>query len=88
MGFTCELKKIFDFIYLASFENELSEHEFDHVYLGKFDGEPIINPLEVQSWKWVKLEELKKDIRLNPSQYTVWFKIAYPRVYDFVKKMK
>jgi isopentenyl-diphosphate Delta-isomerase len=87
MGFTCELKKVFDFVYRAPFENGLTEHEFDHVFMGNFEGEPEINPEEVNAWKWIDLEELKKDIHAKPSDYTVWFKIAFPRVYDYVKKI-
>jgi isopentenyl-diphosphate Delta-isomerase len=87
MGFTCELKKVFDFVYRAPFENGLTEHEFDHVFMGNFEGEPEINPEEVNAWKWIDLDELKKDIHANPSDYTVWFKIAFPRVYDYVKKI-
>lgn len=87
MGFSCELKKVFDFVYRAPFENGLTEHEFDHVFMGSYDGEPVINPSEVHAWKWIDLEELKKDIHANPSDYTVWFKIAFPRVYDYVKKI-
>lgn len=87
MGFSCELKKVFDFVYRAPFENGLTEHEFDHVFLGSYDGEPEINTSEVHAWKWIGLEELKKEINTNPSAFTVWFKIAFPRVYDYVKKI-
>ena len=87
MGFSCKLKKVFDFVYRAPFENGLTEHEFDHVFMGNYEGEPEINPEEVNAWKWIGLEELKKDIHANPSDYTVWFKIAFPRVYNYVKKI-
>src|SRR5215470_11031187 len=40
LGFTTSLTKIFDFIYQSSFENGLTEHEFDHVFIGLHD-EPI-----------------------------------------------
>lgn len=86
MGFTCELKKIFDFVYRAGFENGLTEHEFDHVFMGKFDGQPVINPDEVHSWKWMSLEDLKTEINSNPMDYTVWFKIALPRVFDYLSQ--
>lgn len=87
MGFSCGLKKVFDFVYRAPFENGLTEHEFDHVFLGNYEGKPEINPIEVHAWKWIGLEELKKEINANPSAFTVWFKIAFPRVYDYVKKV-
>jgi len=76
MGFDCEVKEIFTFIYKARLDHGLWEHEFDHVFVGKFDGEPDINPEEADSWKWIDLNELKKDILENPEKYTVWFKIA------------
>ena len=62
MGFDCKLKEIFSFVYKAEVDNGLIEHEFDHVFIGKFDGEPKINSGEVAKWKFVKIIELTKDI--------------------------
>lgn len=76
MGFVCELKEAFSFIYKAELDQGLTEHEYDHVFIGKFDGEPEINQSEVADWKYVNLENLKNDIVKNPDNYTVWFKIA------------
>src|SRR5205085_1876666 len=44
MGFTTKLEKAFDFIYRTEFDNGLTEHEFDHVYTGEYDGEIKANP--------------------------------------------
>ncbi|MGC8851384.1 MAG: isopentenyl-diphosphate Delta-isomerase, partial [Candidatus Micrarchaeia archaeon] len=55
MGFDCPLKEVFSFVYQVKFENGLFEHELDHVYIGKFDGDPKPNPAEVMDWKWVDL---------------------------------
>lgn len=76
MGFDCELKEVFSFTYKAEFDNGLIENEYDHVFTGRFDGEPILNPKEADDWKWVGVEELKKDIKENPSKYTPWLRIA------------
>lgn len=76
MGFDCDLKEEFSFIYRAQFDNDLVEHEFDHVFIGKYDNEPNPNPGEADNWKWINIEELKKDIKENPDNYTPWFKIA------------
>lgn len=43
MGFSVPLEELFSFIYKASFDNGLTEHELDHVLLGYFDGLPKIN---------------------------------------------
>lgn len=74
MGFTTDLKKIFDFVYRAKVEN-LIEHEFDHVFIGNFEGEVIPNPEEVHDFKWVTKEELVTDSKNHPEKYTPWFKI-------------
>lgn len=80
MGFDCKLKEIFSFIYQVKFGNNLFEHEYDHVFIGRFDGEPVPNPEEVEDWKWIETEELKKDIQKNPEKYTYWFKACIDRV--------
>tara|TARA_B110000037_G_scaffold74166_1_gene88969 strand:- start:164 stop:559 length:396 start_codon:yes stop_codon:yes gene_type:complete len=43
MGFKTPLKELFSFVYKAPFDNGLTEYEFDHVILGYYDFEPIIN---------------------------------------------
>ena len=80
MGFDCDLSEKFSFIYKINFENGLSENEFDHVFFGKFDGEPKSNPEEVADWKWVSIKELKQDIKENPGEYTYWLKICLDKV--------
>ena len=88
MGFTTELKEVFSFIYKAPFENGLTEHELDHVMVGDFDGEPKINKDEVESYKWMLLEDVKNDIENNPEIYTEWFKIIFKESYKKLKNAK
>ncbi len=82
MGFTAELKELFWFIYKAPFDNGLTEHELDHVLLGFYEDEPIINKEEVSEWKWMLPEKIKQDIIEYPENYTVWFKIIFEKFYD------
>lgn len=79
MGIDCDLKEIFSFIYRVNLEN-LIEHEFDHVFIGRFDGRPEPNEREAEDWKWINPKELTKDVKENPEKYTRWFKIALDRV--------
>jgi isopentenyl-diphosphate delta-isomerase len=81
MGFTCELEEVFSFIYKAPFDNGLTEHELDHVMVGAYNENPIINKEEVESFKWMTLEEVKVDMEINPSIYTEWFKIIFKESY-------
>lgn len=82
MGFTTSLEEVFSFIYKASFDNGLTEHELDHVMVGYFDDAPNINKDEVEAYKWMPLEDVKNDIDKNPSIYTEWFKIIFKESYE------
>lgn len=82
MGFNCELKELFSFVYKAPFDNGLTEHELDHVMIGNYDKDPVINTEEVGSFKWMPLEEVKNDMLLNPGAYTAWFKIIFNEYYQ------
>jgi isopentenyl-diphosphate delta-isomerase len=82
MGFETSLEEMFTFIYKATSENGLTEHELDHVLTGRFDDEPKPNPEEADDWKWVSLNELQNDVNENPDNYTPWFKIALNRVIE------
>ncbi|MEQ3662080.1 MAG: isopentenyl-diphosphate Delta-isomerase [Flavobacterium sp.] len=88
MGFVVPLKELFSFIYKAPFDNGLTEHELDHVMIGYSNDEPKINPEEVQSWKWMKIEEVKNDMEIHPEIYTVWFKIIFDKFYHYLEDHK
>lgn len=95
MGFDCPLKKIFSFIYKATFKNGLTEREFDHVFIGFYDGDVKPNPNEADGYAWIDVNELKKDIIENPKKYpdfpekyTPWFKKAFERVIEIARKLR
>ena|SRR5690554_150822 len=80
MGMTANVEFKFKFIYKATFENQLIEHEVDHVYFGISDDLPTINPDEVKNWKYINMEELQKEISIYPENYTPWLIICFPEV--------
>lgn len=86
MGFSTELRDTVSFIYKAPFDNGLTEHEFDHILVGEYNGEPNLNPDEVNDWKWVSLEALKEDMVVHPEIYTEWFKIIFDNYYKHIQK--
>lgn len=88
MGFVTELKELFHFIYKAPFDNGLTEHELDHVMIGYYNEAPLINSDEVESWKWMKIEDVKNDMEVHPELYTVWFKIIFEEFYHYLEDHK
>lgn len=84
MGFVTDLRETTSFVYKAPFDNGLTEHELDHVMIGNYNEEPIINRDEVASWKWMPLEDVKVDIALSPEKYTAWFKIIFEKFYEHI----
>lgn len=84
MGFSTNLKETTSFIYKAPFDNGLTEHEYDHILVGDFEGEPNLNPDEVSDWKWISIDDLKIDMAANPDIYTEWFKIIFDKYYKHI----
>ena len=75
MGIDLQPEFAYKFIYKANLDKGLIEHECDQVFIGTFDGTPIINQEEVEDWKFSNMNSLRADIRKNPDAYTTWFKL-------------
>ncbi len=75
MGIDLKAEFAYKFIYHTTLGNELTEHEYDHVFTGIFDGKPVINTNEVEDWKFISPKQLRIDVKLNPENYTYWFKL-------------
>ncbi|HEY0679349.1 MAG TPA: isopentenyl-diphosphate Delta-isomerase [Chitinophagaceae bacterium] len=88
MGFSTSLIKIFDFTYKAEFENGLTEHEFDHVFLGIYNGKIQPDPAEVQDYHYTSMDDLKIRMNDEPGAFTAWFHIAMPLLEKWLLKNK
>ena len=75
MGFTVPLKKLYHFIYKTDLGNGLTEHEFDHVYLGVYNDIPVPNPNEVAAWRYVSIDRLQQELKMQPEQFSFWFRL-------------
>jgi isopentenyl-diphosphate delta-isomerase len=80
MGMSTVLQKQFDFIYKAKLDNNLYEHEFDHVFFGFSNELPQINLEEVEGYAYKTFEDIGNDIKTSPEKYTEWFKICFKEV--------
>lgn len=80
MGLQCNIHKSFCFLYNTPVENNLIEHELDHVFWGYTDASPYPHPDEVQDYKWASLDEIKKEINQKPQKFTFWFREAFNKI--------
>lgn len=81
MGMDTDLAFAFSFQYRAAFDNGLTEHEFDHVFVGHSNRQPVPDPAEVADHCWLGLQEIEHNVTARPEQYTEWFKLIYRRAF-------
>ncbi len=89
MGINTPLTFAYKFIYKTDLDHQLIEYEWDHVYIGYFDGIPVLNREEAEDWKLVRLDQLILDINSDPQQYTFWFKLIaqHPMIHEFARQV-
>ncbi len=80
------MEKVFDFRYKVGLDNNLIEHEFDHVFIGFSNETPKINKDEVENYKIVNFIDLYSDVDKHPEKYTEWFKLIFQKVYYIYHK--
>lgn len=80
MGIRCRLTEAFSFVYRADLGNGMTEHEFDHVLFGRYDGAPRPNPEEVDAWKWMAPDDLRRDLDVRPGRYSFWLRACFAQV--------
>ena len=64
MGMSCALKEEFSFIYKAKLDNDLYEHELDHVLFGTTDLQPKINKEEVADYKYSSFQDIQQEMNI------------------------
>jgi isopentenyl-diphosphate Delta-isomerase len=85
LGFTVPLKKAFDFVYNVKFSNGLTEHEFDHVFVGYYNDHINFDPSEVKDYSFKTIQEINHLVESKPELFTEWFLIAYPGIQKYLQ---
>lgn len=88
MGLQCDLHEAFTFIYKEQLDNDMTEHELDHVFIGISDDIPDPDKHEVMDWRYISFPDLESEINTNPSHFTAWFRHIYHRVNACVNDKK
>ncbi len=75
------LKLIDKFYYQSFYKDVGAEHELCATLVGSHNEKQIdFNKDEVADVKWVKINELKKELSQNSNDYAPWLKIALDRI--------
>ena len=78
IGISIPLKEKFNFIYKAFDEKSgLTEHEYDTVFTGVYDGDFTFNKDEVAAVRWMTTGQIESGFKEQPEQYSFWFKIIF-----------
>ncbi len=80
LGIQTTLTKLFEFIYRSEFKNGLTEHEFDHVFIGHYDENISPEENEVKDFCYKTMQEIEASLLTHPLKYTEWFHIAFPAI--------
>ncbi len=73
-------ENLFSFRYKTLLENDLTEHELDYVLWAKSDAIVKLNEDEVSDFIFLSKEEIKNKLAEKPEQFTVWFKLIFPKI--------
>ena len=84
MGFSVPLEEIFSFTYRSSFPNGLTEHEYDHVFAGRYDGPVVPDATEVKNFAFRSIDEIQRLLSREQENFTAWFVIAFPKIKEWV----
>lgn len=82
MGMDVNLTFAFSFMYKTNFSNGLTEHEFDHVFVGVSDVLPKPDMAEVETWMYATEKEIDNALSKDNGAFTEWFKLIYKRVFE------
>ena len=86
MGMKAELFPTFSFQYKAHLDNNLIEHELDHVYVGYSNELPIVNTDEVEGYCYLSPELIELGLDKHPSDYSSWLKICFKELMNHINK--
>lgn len=86
MGFDTELKPVFTLRYKADVGNGLTENEYDHIYTGRYNDAPVLNPEEALAFQYLPLENIASWLKEKPHEFTAWFHLAFPMFTDHLQQ--
>ncbi|MFD1551189.1 isopentenyl-diphosphate delta-isomerase [Putridiphycobacter roseus] len=80
MGMDCTIERQFHFIYKAILDQNMIEHELDHVFTAVTDDLPRLNLNEAKAYRYAYPVDILAEIKTDPTSFTEWFKICLQEV--------
>lgn len=80
LSIQCPCQEIGSFVYRQRFSSGLYEYEYDHVFLGHFQGRVFPNQDEIMEVRWFEIQELLRLMNEKPDVFACWFITALPMV--------
>jgi len=80
LGLSGEMEFLYKFIYQAQYDEAGAEHELCWVYLGRCDGDVVVNANEIADWRLVSVETLNRELAAEPAKFTPWMKLEWGRI--------
>jgi isopentenyl-diphosphate Delta-isomerase len=59
----------------------LVEHEYLHVYWGRFVGDPRASAEEVGAWRWMSIPAIHRAMEGRPILFTPWFRLLVANIF-------
>lgn len=67
-----EVREVGAFAYRAPFANDVTEYEFDHVFVAAYDGELRPDPAEASEVRWVPAPQVMQELLGQPQAFCAW----------------
>lgn len=85
LGVCCRCSEVGSFVYRHKFSDELFEYEYDHVFVGEYNGMINANTDEIMETRWVEISEIEKLVLNSPEMLSVWFFNAASIALSYIK---
>lgn len=66
------LRELCAFAYRAEFETGLCEYEYDHVIVGRCEGDIAPDPDEVSEARWASFDDVASELATEPRAFAAW----------------
>lgn len=80
------LQEVGHLLYRYAFDNGLIEFEYDHLFVGEYDGSFEANLAEIAEMEWVQVDVLQQQMLQEPARFAPWTIMTLPLVLAYLKQ--